>query len=142
MTNTPDILKRILAKKRIEVDERSLRIPREELRQRALDQDSPRGFVQAIRRSIAAGRPAVIAEIKRASPSKGVIREDFDPAAIAVSYARAGASCLSVLTDSEFFQGSDEHLKDYAEACGRPVMSSAVTVRPFGIFAARVIGAD
>jgi len=142
MTDKPDILKRILTKKRVEVDERSLRVTQEELRQRALDQDSPREFVQAIRRSIATGRPTVIAEIKRASPSKGVIREDFDPAAIAVSYARAGASCLSVLTDSEFFQGSDEHLKLAREACDLPVLRKDFNIDPWQIYEARAIGAD
>ncbi|MEO5963734.1 MAG: indole-3-glycerol-phosphate synthase TrpC, partial [Thermomonas sp.] len=105
-----DILKRILARKVEEVAERSARLPLAELQARIVDAPPPRGFADAIARRIAKGESAVIAEVKKASPSKGVIRADFDPAAIARSYEIGGAACLSVLTDVDFFQGSDAYL--------------------------------
>jgi indole-3-glycerol phosphate synthase len=142
MREIPDILQRILEKKAIEVADRSIRITAEEMQQRAMDQPVTRGFVNAVRLKIGRGQPAVIAEIKRASPSKGVIREDFDPAGIASSYARAGAACLSVLTDIEFFQGSDEHLKLARNACNLPVLRKDFNIDPYQIYEARVIGAD
>ncbi len=105
-----DVLKRILARKQIEVAERRARASLDELKARAADASPLRGFADAIETKIAAGQAAVIAEVKKASPSKGVIRADFDPAAIARSYEAGGAACLSVLTDVDFFQGADAYL--------------------------------
>src|ERR1700686_3363209 len=106
-----DVLTRILAAKRLEVAEARSRISRDEIEQRAREAPPPRGFEKALRAKIAAGRSAVIAEIKRSSPSKGLIRADFDPEQIAVSYEKHGAACLSVLTDRDFFGGSSDDLK-------------------------------
>ena len=105
-----DILQRILAAKRTEIASAQARIDADEMKSAAERATPARDFVGALRAQIAAGRPAVIAEIKKASPSKGVIRADFDPAAIARAYAANGAACLSVLTDRQFFQGAPEHL--------------------------------
>ena len=110
-----DILNKILRRKAEEVAERSARVSMRALSQRVEDADPVRGFVDAIRRKIAQGQAAVIAEIKKASPSKGLLRADFHPAEIAASYERAGAACLSVLTDVDFFQGADAYLQ--AGAC-------------------------
>src|SRR5690606_22151689 len=118
---TPDVLARILARKVEEVAERSARLPRAELSARLADAPPPRGFAAAIEAKIAAGQAAVIAEVKKASPSKGVIRADFDPAAIARSYEAGGAACLSVLTDVDFFQGADACLQAARAACALPV---------------------
>ena len=104
MNRPPDILQKILTRKREEIVERSARLPLAELRQRATAASPMRGFVNAIRARIAQGKPAVIAEIKKASPSKGLLRADFNPAEIAQSYERHGATCLSVLTDRDFFR--------------------------------------
>lgn len=106
-----DILNTILARKAEEIAERSARVPLAELIARSADLPLTRGFAAAMQASIAAGEPAVIAEVKKASPSKGVIRPDFHPADIAVSYEFGGASCLSVLTDVDFFQGADAYLR-------------------------------
>ena len=121
-TPTSDILARILARKQQELAERQRRIPLAGIKAQAQQADPPRGFYQAIETSIDAGKAAVIAEIKKASPSKGVIREDFDPAWLASSYATGGASCLSVLTDVDFFQGNDGHLQSARSACQLPVI--------------------
>jgi indole-3-glycerol phosphate synthase len=101
-----------------------------------------RGFVDAIRRKLAAGEAAVIAEVKKASPSRGVIREDFRPADIARSYERGGAVCLSVLTDIDFFQGSDAYLQQARDACALPVLRKDFIIDPYQVYEARVIGAD
>ena len=111
MTDTPDILKKIIDRKREEVIERTARVSLQQQAERAQQGSPIRGFVENIERTIQAGRAAVIAEIKKASPSKGVMRENFQPAEIAVSYEKGGASCLSVLTDIDFFQGSDAYLQ-------------------------------
>ena len=142
MQNTPDILKKILARKVEEVAERKSKRPIKELQAEANDCPPPREFVDAIQQRIDANKPAIIAEIKKASPSKGVIREDFNPADIARSYEQAGASCLSVLTDIDFFQGSDEHLQSAREACSLPTLRKDFMIDPYQIYASRVLGAD
>lgn len=142
MSNPPDILKKILARKREEIAERMARLPLAELRQRAKAAPSTRGFVNAIRARIATGKPAVIAEIKKASPSKGLLRENFDPAEIAKSYAHHGATCLSVLTDHDFFQGDDTHLQQARAACTLPVLRKDFTIDPYQVYEARALGAD
>lgn len=142
MTDTPDILKAILRRKAEEVAERSAKVSLEEMAARAKDAPCVRGFVEAIRARIAGGQPAVIAEIKKASPSRGVIRPDFDPAAIARSYEAGGATCLSVLTDVDYFQGADEYLRQARAACALPVLRKDFTVDPYQVYEARAIGAD
>ena len=137
-----DILRRILARKREEISGRKARVPLAELRARNADAPPVRGFAAALRTRMAQGRAAVIAEIKQASPSKGLIRADFDPAAIARSYAAGGATCLSVLTDIDFFRGSDAHLREAREACGLPVLRKDFTIDVYQVHESRVIGAD
>src|SRR5210317_663162 len=116
-TSAPTILRKILARKRKEVAERSARVSLGSLEQRITEQGDTRGFAVAMQDRVAAGDAAVIAEVKKASPSKGVIREDFQPAQIAPSYERGGATCLSVLTDIDFFQGADSYLQEARSAC-------------------------
>lgn len=142
MNRPPDILRKILARKREEIIERTARLPLAELRQRAQTAPPARGFVNAIRARIATGKPAVIAEIKKASPSKGLLRADFNPAEIAKSYERHGATCLSVLTDRDFFQGADEHLQAARAACTLPVLRKDFTIDPYQVYESRVLGAD
>lgn len=137
-----DILHTILARKTEEVAERRARTPLAELRARIGDAAPVRPFAAALEASIGAGRAGVIAEIKRASPSQGLIRPDFDPPAIAHSYAAGGASCLSVLTDHDFFQGSEAFLVAAREACVLPVLRKDFTVDAYQIYEARAIGAD
>ncbi len=137
-----DILQRILDRKAEEVAARSACVPLDVLRAQLADASPPRGFIAAIEAQRAAGKPAVIAEVKKASPSKGVIREHFDPAAIARSYEAAGAACLSVLTDIDFFQGADAYLQQARVACALPVLRKDFTVDPYQIVEARVLGAD
>ncbi len=140
--SAPTILRRILARKREEVRERSARDPLGSLERRAAGQGEARGFVRALVSRVATGDPAVIAEIKKASPSKGVIREDFQPASLAASYQRGGAACLSVLTDVDFFQGADVYLQQARESCDLPVLRKDFTVDPYQVVEARAIGAD
>lgn len=142
MTGTPDILKRILARKVEEVAARQKIVPLEILSQKVQLAAVPRGFVNALRARITKGRPAVIAEIKKASPSKGVLREDFNPAEIAKSYELHGATCLSVLTDVDFFQGADEYLVAAREACSLPVLRKDFVIDPYQVTEARALGAD
>ncbi len=137
-----NVLDRILAVKRREVEVARKRIPLAELRQRAVEASPPRGFERALRARVDAGKPAIIAEIKRASPSKGVIRAGLDPAAIAASYEANGAACLSVLTDREFFGGSAEDLKSARAACGLPVLRKDFIVDEYQVVEARAWGAD
>ena len=146
MRDVPDILKRILERKREEIDERR-RIADDDalaelVRMRAADGDLPRGFVAAMRAKLDAGEAAVIAEIKKASPSKGVLRADFDPAAIAASYERGGAACLSVLTDADFFEGSEQALEAARAACSLPVIRKDFLIDAYQVAEARAIGAD
>ncbi|MGY1488860.1 indole-3-glycerol phosphate synthase TrpC [Methylobacillus pratensis] len=137
-----DILNKILEVKRAEIDAAQQRKPLAEIEAEALAQPAPRPFLSAIQDKIAAGKAAVIAEIKKASPSKGVIREDFRPAEIAASYAGHGAACLSVLTDEQFFQGSAEYLKAARAACDIPVLRKDFMIDPYQVFEARAMGAD
>lgn len=137
-----DILHTILARKADEIAERRTRMPLSELRARVADAPPVRGFADALHASIAMGEAAVIAEVKKASPSKGVIRPDFHPADIAVSYEFGGASCLSVLTDIDFFQGADAYLVQAREACTLPVLRKDFTIDPYQVYEARVLGAD
>jgi indole-3-glycerol phosphate synthase len=137
-----DVLARILARKREEVEERRSRIPLVELRSRIADAAPTRGFAAALKSRIARGEAAVVAEAKKASPSKGVIRADFDPAAIARSYEAGGAACLSVLTDVDFFQGADAYLVAAREACSLPVLRKDFVVDEYQLHEARALGAD
>lgn len=142
MNDTPDILRRILARKAEEIAERSGRLPLNELRRQVESAPTTRGFLRAIQARLAGGNPAVIAEIKQASPSQGMLRADFRPAEIARSYERHGATCLSVLTDVDFFQGRDAHLQEARAACRLPVLRKDFTVEEYQVYEARVLGAD
>jgi indole-3-glycerol phosphate synthase len=137
-----DILPKILARKAEEIAERSARLSLRELRRQVRNLPPPRPFLNHLERTIARGRPAVIAEIKRASPSKGLLRDPFMPADIARSYAAAGACCLSVLTDRDFFQGSEDYLKEARAACELPVLRKDFIIDPYQVYEARLIGAD
>lgn len=137
-----DILERILSVKREEIAAAKRARPLATVRAEAQSADPPRGFIDVIRAKISAGEPAVIAEIKMASPSKGILREQFDPAQIAVSYARHGATCLSVLTDVQFFQGHPDHLGKARSASGLPALRKDFLVDPWQVFESRALGAD
>lgn len=141
-SGTPDVLVKILEQKSIEVDAAKTRVSLEEVARRAAVAVPVRGFVRSIREKIEFGLPAVIAEIKKASPSKGVIREDFDPARIARSYAEHGAACLSVLTDEKFFQGAAEYLETARSVVNIPVLRKDFMIDPYQVYEARAMGAD
>ncbi len=142
MNGTPDILKRIVRRKREEIAGRMARRSLADVTAAAKQAGPTRGFAGALERRIAQGRAGVIAEIKKASPSKGVLREDFRPAEIARSYAQGGAACLSVLTDVDFFQGSDAYLQEVRDACALPVIRKDFIIDPYQVHEARAIGAD
>jgi indole-3-glycerol phosphate synthase len=137
-----DILNKIVAVKRQEVAAAIKRKPLEAMRFDAESRMQTRDFTGALRAKIAAGKPAVIAEIKKASPSKGVLRVDFIPADIAQSYAEHGAACLSVLTDKDFFHGSADYLKQARASCGLPVLRKDFIIDPYQVYESRVMGAD
>jgi len=138
----PDILHRILARKQQEIEARQRSASLESLRQKAIDASPPRGFVAALKRRVGLGEAAVIAEIKKASPSKGVIRDDFDVVEIARSYAAGGASCLSVLTDRDFFQGHDDFMVAARAACELPVIRKDFIMASYQVVESRSLGAD
>ena len=140
--SVPTVLEQILARKVEEVAERSARVSLAELERLAQQADAPRGFAQALIAQAKSKQPAVIAEIKKASPSKGVIREDFVPADIARSYEKGGATCLSVLTDVDYFQGADAYLQQARAACKLPVIRKDFMIDPYQIVEARALGAD
>ena len=137
-----DILNQILARKREEVSAARQRLPLAELSAAARHAPAVRPFAEALKRAIAGGRPAVIAELKKASPSKGLIRGDFRPAELARDYARNGATCLSVLTDRDYFQGAPEYLGAAREASGLPVLRKDFMLDVYQVTEARALGAD
>ncbi|MDH3314639.1 MAG: indole-3-glycerol phosphate synthase TrpC [Gammaproteobacteria bacterium] len=142
MAQTPDILKTILRRKADEIVERSQRVSIREMSGRAAAQSTPRDFCEALLARIRAGEPAVIAEIKRASPSKGLLRQDYRPKEIARSYQAAGAAALSVLTDEDFFQGADAHLVEARDGSTLPILRKDFTIDAYQVYEARAIGAD
>jgi len=142
MTAPPTVLKKILDRKAEEITERALRIPLDQLARLSAQQPATRGFSRALESRLAQQQPAVIAEIKKASPSKGVLRQQFDPVAIAHSYQQHGATCLSVLTDVDFFQGCDQYLRDVRAATTLPILRKDFTIDPYQVYESRVMGAD
>lgn len=132
----------ILDHKRTEVAQRKAQRPLADIEAEAAEQPPPRGFVAALRRTVAAGKPGVIAELKKASPSKGLIRTDFDPPALARSYQAAGAACLSVLTDEKHFRGADEHLRQARAAVALPVLRKEFIIDAYQVRESRALGAD
>jgi indole-3-glycerol phosphate synthase len=140
--NCPDILKKILQRKREEIAERAEKIDIDSLKNQVEQADPVRGFIRSIEKYISSHKPAVIAEIKKASPSKGVLRENFNPAAIAETYEKNGAACISVLTDSDYFQGSEQYLQQARSACTLPVIRKDFIIEPYQVYEARAINAD
>jgi indole-3-glycerol phosphate synthase len=139
---TPDILIKILDRKREEINERSAKVSIGELKQRCKNADAVRGFIKSIENKINNDQSAVIAEIKKTSPSKGLLRENFEPAEIARSYADHGAACLSILTDKDYFQGHEEYLKQARAACELPVIRKDFIIDSYQVYEARTIEAD
>lgn len=139
---TPTVLKKIVDRKVEEVALRKAKRPLSEIQVLASSADPARGFSAALAAHVAQGEPAIIAEVKKASPSKGVIRPNFVPSEIAQSYTSGGAACLSVLTDIDFFQGADSYLQEARTACALPVIRKDFTIDPYQIWEARALGAD
>lgn len=142
MTDTPDILKTILERKAEEISQRKQGMSIANLQEIAKSVEKPRGFYQALHTKVLDKKPAIIAEIKKASPSQGVIRENFQPVAIGQDYAMNGASCLSVLTDKDFFQGAEVYLQMVRERCPLPVLRKDFMIDPYQVYEARALGAD
>lgn len=142
MNDMPDILKKILQHKVEEVITRCQQVPLRVLSQRAAEAPPPRGFVNAIDARLRIRQAAIIAEIKRASPSKGILRQNFDPTEIAKSYAYHGATCLSVLTDKDFFQGADEYLQQVHATCPLPILRKDFIIDAYQVYESRALGAD
>ena len=142
MADTPDILKKILDRKQQEIAQRSQTVSLQQMMAHAEDADAPRGFVTAIEAKVNAGKAAVIAEIKKASPSKGLLRANFMPAEIAKSYEQHGAACLSILTDRDFFQGDEAYLEQARAATSLPVIRKDFIIDPYQVYEARSIKAD
>lgn len=142
MSDVPDILKKILARKAEEISERNQRLSLAELRQMVAKLPPTRPFRERLEQTIADSQPAIIAEIKRASPSKGLLRDPFHPADIARSYSAFGATCLSVLTDRDFFQGHEDFLRETQTACLLPILRKDFIIDPYQVYEARLIGAD
>lgn len=142
MTETPDILKKILAKKVEEVANRKQRMSIADLEEIAQNVERPRGFYKALQAKVSAKKPGIIAEIKKASPSQGIIRENFQPITIGLDYAMNGATCLSVLTDKEFFQGAEANLQMVRERCPLPIIRKDFMIDPYQIYESRALGAD
>lgn len=140
--NTPTILTKIVDRKREEIAERSQTVSLADLKAMSQDIEPARGFVNAMQAKLDQGQSAVIAEIKKASPSKGVLREHFVPAEIAKSYEQGGAACMSVLTDADFFQGHEDYLKQARAACSLPAIRKDFLVDEYQIYEAKSIGAD
>ncbi|MCZ4126255.1 indole-3-glycerol phosphate synthase TrpC [Stutzerimonas balearica] len=140
--SVPTVLEKIVARKAEEVAERRARVALDELARQAAAADPVRGFADALIRRVRAKEAAVIAEVKKASPSKGVLRENFDPVQIARSYEAGGAACLSVLTDIDFFQGADAYLQQARSACSLPVIRKDFMIDPYQVVEARALGAD
>lgn len=142
MSDVPDILKKILARKAEEISECNQRLSLAELRQMVAKLPPTRPFRERLEQTIADSQPAIIAEIKRASPSKGLLRDPFHPADIARSYSAFGATCLSVLTDRDFFQGHEDFLRETQTACLLPILRKDFIIDPYQVYEARLIGAD
>ncbi|MEE4292190.1 MAG: indole-3-glycerol phosphate synthase TrpC [Cycloclasticus sp.] len=142
MSDTPDVLKKILARKHEEIAERLKHTSIDDLKRKIAVASPVRGFVKSIKKKLDQGETAIIAEVKKASPSKGLLRENFVPADIAISYEAGGAACLSVLTDKDFFQGSETYLKEARAACSLPVIRKDFIVAPYQVYEARAMGAD
>ncbi|QEY57853.1 indole-3-glycerol phosphate synthase TrpC [Pseudomonas sp. C27(2019)] len=138
----PTVLEKIVVRKHEEVAQRKQIVSLSELHTQAAQASAPRGFARALQEQVQKKKPAVIAEIKKASPSKGVLREDFVPEWLAQSYEQGGATCLSVLTDIDFFQGADRYLQEARNACSLPVIRKDFMVDPYQIIEARALGAD
>ncbi len=142
MTDQPEVLTKIIAHKKEELVERKLRVPLEKMQEWAKDAPSPRGFENALRSVQLAKRPGVIAEIKRASPSKGILRENFNPMQIAASYQMNGATCVSILTDSEFFKGSCAILELARKSCFLPMLRKDFIIDTYQVYETRAVDAD
>src|SRR3989338_3075076 len=140
--SVPNIIKKIIQRKEEIVTQRKKQVPLSLLQNKISEQLSPKTFAAAIEQRVHQQQPAIIAEIKKASPSKGLIRPNFDPAAIAKSYERSGATCLSVLTDEDFFQGCDNDLMIARTACHLPILRKDFVIDPYQIYESRAIGAD